>query len=73
MVCLGFLFLSYLILGYKKCNEFIEQLKVGKLKTQPGCTEEETLEALVLKELSSIRDDAFQVCKRTLSKYFSQI
>lgn len=30
--------------GYKKCDEYIEALKTGKLQQQPGCTAEETLE-----------------------------
>lgn len=34
--------------GYKKCNGFIEELAHGKLKAQPGCTENETLESLIL-------------------------
>lgn len=30
--------------GYSKCEEYITQLDEGKLPTQPGCSEEETLE-----------------------------
>ena len=30
--------------GYTKCDEYIRELEAGKLQTQPGCTEEETLE-----------------------------
>jgi DNA-directed RNA polymerase III subunit RPC1 len=30
--------------GYDKCNEFIQQLKDGKLQCQPGCNPEQTLE-----------------------------
>ena len=30
--------------GYTKCDEYIRDLEAGKLQTQPGCTEEETLE-----------------------------
>lgn len=30
--------------GYRKCDEYIEALKTGKLQQQPGCTAEETLE-----------------------------
>ncbi len=33
--------------GYKKCDEYIEALKTGKLQQQPGCTAEETLEVCV--------------------------
>ncbi|XP_041032404.1 DNA-directed RNA polymerase III subunit RPC1 isoform X1 [Carcharodon carcharias] len=54
--------------GYKKCDEFIEALNTGKLQQQPGCTAEETLEALILKELSVIRDHAGSACLRELDK-----
>ncbi|VDM52864.1 unnamed protein product [Angiostrongylus costaricensis] len=53
--------------GYKNCHEYINQLKSGQLKAQPGCTDEETLEALILRELSSIRDRAGKTCVRNLS------
>ncbi|VDM12869.1 unnamed protein product [Wuchereria bancrofti] len=39
------------------------------MKAQPGCTESETLEALILKELSAIRDHAGQACLRNLSRH----
>ncbi|KAM6105196.1 LOW QUALITY PROTEIN: DNA-directed RNA polymerase III subunit RPC1 [Pterocles gutturalis] len=53
--------------GYKKCDD-IEALNTGKLQQQPGCTAEETLEALILKELSVIRDHAGSACLRELDK-----
>ena len=34
----------------------------GRLQCQPGCTAEETLEAVILKELSVIREHAGQAC-----------
>lgn len=37
-------------------------MKDGKLATQPGCTIEESLEAVILKELSVIREHAGQAC-----------
>ncbi|WKY14160.1 hypothetical protein Q1695_000032 [Nippostrongylus brasiliensis] len=55
--------------GYQNCHEYIAQLKCGQLKAQPGCTDEETLEALILRELSSIRDKAGKSCVENLSKY----
>ncbi|TRY59992.1 hypothetical protein DNTS_021683 [Danionella cerebrum] len=54
--------------GYRKCDEYIEALKTGRLQQQPGCTAEETLEALILKELSVIRDHAGSACLRELDK-----
>jgi hypothetical protein len=44
--------------GYAKCEEFIQQAKEGKLKPQPGLTIEQTLEGLITRELSSLRDQA---------------
>ncbi|XP_053196870.1 DNA-directed RNA polymerase III subunit RPC1 [Scomber japonicus] len=54
--------------GYEKCDEYIEALQTGKLQQQPGCTAEETLEALILRELSVIRDRAGSACLRELDK-----
>ncbi|XP_041939271.1 DNA-directed RNA polymerase III subunit RPC1 isoform X1 [Alosa sapidissima] len=54
--------------GYKNCKEYIEALNTGKLQPQPGCTPEETLEALILRELSVIRDHAGSACLRELDK-----
>ncbi|XP_075697917.1 DNA-directed RNA polymerase III subunit RPC1 isoform X1 [Rhinoderma darwinii] len=54
--------------GYKKCDEYIEALNTGKLQQQPGCSAEETLEALILRELSVIRDHAGSACLRELDK-----
>lgn len=52
--------------GYEKCNEFIVEMKKGTLQCQPGCTPEETLEAVMLRELSSIRELAAKACFREL-------
>lgn len=54
--------------GYTKCNTYIEQLREGRLKAQPGCTEEQTLESVILKELSTIRDYAGKACLRELNR-----
>lgn len=48
--------------GYDKCEEYIEQLRVGKLALRPGCTPEQTLEALLNAELSGIREAAGTAC-----------
>jgi DNA-directed RNA polymerase III subunit RPC1 len=48
--------------GYSKCDGYIRQMAEGRLPTQPGCTVEETLEAVILKELSVIREHAGQAC-----------
>ncbi|KAK3608217.1 hypothetical protein CHS0354_039236 [Potamilus streckersoni] len=54
--------------GYTKCDSYIRDLEEGKLQTQPGCTEEESLEAMILRELSVIRDHAGKACLRELNK-----
>nr|XP_032834584.1 DNA-directed RNA polymerase III subunit RPC1 isoform X1 [Petromyzon marinus] len=54
--------------GYAKCQDFIAQLHAGRLQPQPGCTAEQTLEAVILKELSVIRDHAGSACLRELHK-----
>lgn len=40
----------------------------GRLQCQPGCSEEETLEAVILKELSVIRDHAGKACLKELPR-----
>lgn len=52
--------------GYEKCNAFIMEMKKGTLQCQPGCTPEQTLEAVLLRELSSIRESAAKACFREL-------
>lgn len=54
--------------GYSKCDESIQTYEEGRLETQPGCNEEETLEQLMLRELSAIRDRAGQACLQELHK-----
>lgn len=64
----GLTFVTQFFPRYSKCNEYIQSFKEGKLTTQPGCTVEETLEAVILKELSVIRESAGKVCKRELHR-----
>lgn len=52
--------------GYEKCSAYIEEMKKGTLQCQPGCSPEQTLEAVILKELSSIRELAAKACFREL-------
>ena len=35
--------------GNTKCDQMIRELRDGQLKTQPGCSAEQTLESLILK------------------------
>lgn len=51
-----------LTVGYANCDDYIKAMENGKLRTQPGCTVEESLEAVILKELSVIREHAGQAC-----------
>lgn len=41
-------------------------MEEGRLVCQPGCTEEETMEVKILKELSEIRDHGGKVCLKEL-------
>ncbi|XP_052756487.1 DNA-directed RNA polymerase III subunit RPC1 isoform X2 [Galleria mellonella] len=52
--------------GYSKCDGYILEMEKGTLQCQPGCTMEETLEAVMLSELSSIRELAAKACFREL-------
>ncbi|CAF1214927.1 unnamed protein product [Adineta steineri] len=54
--------------GYDKCNTYIRQLQEGKLQLQPGCSPEQTLEALILKELSDVRESAGKLCLQELQR-----
>ncbi|XP_061721966.1 DNA-directed RNA polymerase III subunit RPC1 [Cydia pomonella] len=52
--------------GYSKCDAYILEMEKGTLQCQPGCTMEESLEAVMLSELSSIRELAAKACFREL-------
>ena len=52
--------------GYKVVEEYIKSHKDGKLEAQPGNTTEETLELMILKELSNIREAAGKKCQEAL-------
>lgn len=52
--------------GYEKCSNYIREMKSGILQCQPGCTPEQTLEAMIQRELSSIRELAAKICFREL-------
>jgi DNA-directed RNA polymerase III subunit RPC1 len=54
--------------GYNKCDEFMEQMKNSKLEARPGMTEAETLELLILNELSQIRDHAGKACIHNMGR-----
>ena len=54
--------------GYENCAQFIKQLAEGTLPCQAGCSEEETLEANILHELSTIRDKAGKSSLTALDK-----
>lgn len=54
--------------GYSKCEQYIKDCQNGELQTQPGCSADETLEALILRELSTIRDSSGKVCLNELPK-----
>jgi DNA-directed RNA polymerase beta' subunit len=49
--------------GYERCAKIIQKFKEGKLELEAGCSEEQSLEAKCLKELSDLRE---AVCRVTL-------
>lgn len=55
-------------IAYAKCDDMIEQLRLGKLETQPGCNEEQTLEAKIGGVLSKVREEVGDVCIKELDK-----
>lgn len=49
-------------IAYAKCDELIDLYNKGKLETQPGCNEEQTLEAKIGGLLSKVREEVGDVC-----------
>lgn len=56
-----------LSVGYANCVKSIQEMRSGELETQPGCSIDESLEAVILKELSVIREHAGQACVAELN------
>ncbi|KAK7686804.1 DNA-directed RNA polymerase III subunit [Cerrena zonata] len=52
--------------AYLKCDELIDLYNRGKLETQPGCNEEQTLEAKIGGLLSKVREQVGDVCIKEL-------
>ncbi|SCW02286.1 LAFE_0F03092g1_1 [Lachancea fermentati] len=52
--------------AYAKCDELINLFNSGKLETQPGCNEEQTLEAKIGGLLSKVREEVGEVCIKEL-------
>ncbi|CAI5759212.1 unnamed protein product [Candida verbasci] len=52
--------------AYLKCDQLIDLYYRGKLETQPGCNEEQTLEVKISGLLSKVREEAGDVCIREL-------
>ena len=59
--------------GYAECNVNIAEFKAGRLQCQPGCSMEQTLEAVISGILSKIRDDVGQSCLQELSRHNSPL
>lgn len=58
--------LCLLSTGYANVNQKISEEKEGRLEVEAGLSRAETLEAIILKELSSIRESAGRSCKNEL-------
>lgn len=52
--------------AYLKCDQLIDLYNRGKLETQPGCNEEQTLEAKIGGLLSKVREEVGEVCIKEL-------
>jgi len=53
--------------GYDHCASAIKDWKAGKLESFAGMSDEETLESILVKELSDIRDDLGNRCLQELN------
>lgn len=54
--------------GYSAVTDFIKKQQDGQLEPQPGQTTEQTLEVVILKELSGIREAAGKTCVKELGR-----
>lgn len=59
--------------AYDKCDELIRQLKLGKLRRDAGCDEEQTMENQISGILSAVRQEAGKICFEHLSSWNSPI
>lgn len=64
---------ALLEVGYKNCDELIDQYKQGKLVLKAGCSDEQSLESYLNGELSKIRDKAGDILRQKLPKYNSPL
>ena len=53
---------------YRKCDALVDDINSGRLQCQPGCSIEQTFEAIMLKDLSLIRDYSGKSCSKLLAK-----
>lgn len=54
--------------GYAKANQLVEQFRAGTLALQPGCNEEQSLEALMNGTLSKLRESMGNMCMDELHR-----
>jgi DNA-directed RNA polymerase III subunit RPC1 len=55
--------------AYARAQQIIVEYKEGRLRRDPGCDEEQTMENKVSGILSQVRQDAGKVCMDTLSRH----
>ncbi|KAJ1562028.1 hypothetical protein HK405_000629 [Cladochytrium tenue] len=55
--------------AYRKCDDFIRMSLAGELPSQPGSTDEQTLESEISRVLSKVREDVGNTCMTELNKY----
>eukprot|EP01127_Copromyxa_protea_P009398 TRINITY_DN2218_c0_g1_i1.p1 TRINITY_DN2218_c0_g1~~TRINITY_DN2218_c0_g1_i1.p1 ORF type:complete len:1419 (+),score=297.20 TRINITY_DN2218_c0_g1_i1:362-4618(+) len=59
--------------AYQKCDDLLEQFRIGKLVPHPGSSLEQTLEAEIGGILSKVRDDVGTLCTRELPPHNSPL
>ena len=55
--------------AFAKCEVLIEQFRTGKLRRDPGCDEENTLENRSMGILNAVRQEAGSICVEQLSRW----
>ncbi|KAH9853367.1 beta and beta-prime subunits of DNA dependent RNA-polymerase [Lenzites betulinus] len=60
---------SMVLKAYADCEDLITRAKKGLLENKPGCDQEQTLEAMISKVLSNVRDSVGKICMQELSRH----
>ena len=55
--------------AYSVCLDNIAEAKKGLLKNKPGCNQEQTLESVISRTLSDVREAVGKICMKELSRH----